>query len=323
MNRFERIDFENKPVKDLVSIVIVRYNEKELLEILISSIEKHDYPNYETICVFNRPDPATEQHLLKKNVRVITSPENLWLTGGANLGAAKARGEFLLVLNCDTELKEDAISKLIKGIKREENIDAIAPKVLRYDGSIDSVGQKFIAMGWDMNVGSGKRDVGQYDHPREITCFEAAALLVKRTAIEKCGLFDARFKYLKESLDLCCRMKKEGMRFFTCPEAVIYHRRGGSFNIYTNNPTILYFKFRNDLFTLIKHFHIFYLAAVLPIHIFYGLITLVYLLLMGKFKCAESVRKAMFDGFIFMLKNREKPLSLRQNLKMINALWPY
>lgn len=313
----EIVEFENKAEEDVVSIVIVSYNDLDLLRELIPLIEKQTYKHIEVICVINGTDKKVNEYLLKKQVIVIDPKANLWYSGGNNLGVSKSRGEYIFILNSDTRLEKDTIANLVLCGKSYKEASVIVPKVLSYTGKIDSVGKRFIALGWDMRIGAGEEDHGQYDDYHEVPCFDGVAFLIRRKVIEEVGLFDTRYKFFKETLDLSCRLLNKGHKSITCPNAIVYHKRGGTFQQYQENPTILYFKHRNDFFVMAKHYNVVYLIFVFPIHILYGIWSMFRLMIKGKIKGAQGVSKGMVEGIRFFLGNLQSGLTLSKQLHMI------
>src|SRR3990172_10538896 len=100
-----------------VSIIIVFYeNPNQLLTCLTSIRRSSPKISHEVIVVDNSKASKSMYPILKRqfpNVSYIKSPRNLGYGGGNNLGAKKAKGEYLFILNPATELKRGAISALV------------------------------------------------------------------------------------------------------------------------------------------------------------------------------------------------------------------
>ena len=98
-----------------VSIIIVNYNTAELLNDCIDSVQsKTVNVDYEIIVVDNNSEKGSLDHLIEKypTVNFIFSEENLGFGRANNLGATKARGKYLFLLNPDTLLVNNAIAIL-------------------------------------------------------------------------------------------------------------------------------------------------------------------------------------------------------------------
>ena len=118
--------------KPLVSIIIVNYKVREKLIECIESIEKYAPKiSYEVIVVDNEGDQNLQTQLIAfKNATYIKSKSNLGFGAGNNLGASKARGEYLFFLNPDTLFVENVVDGLYKLIKSDNEIGIVAPKLL-------------------------------------------------------------------------------------------------------------------------------------------------------------------------------------------------
>ena len=98
-----------------LSIIIVNYKSKEKLNRCLDSIIKADLRglNYEIILVDNNSGDDLNDLLSlfgeKVNIKLINSSKNLGMGGGNNLGIRAASGEYILILNPDTSVKDNAI----------------------------------------------------------------------------------------------------------------------------------------------------------------------------------------------------------------------
>jgi GT2 family glycosyltransferase len=130
----------------LVSVVIVNHNGKHFVSKAINSVLSLDYPNLEIIVIDNGSSDGSWEFLNKhfnkqRAVKLIKTSENLFYTGGNNLGAIKARGKWLLFLNSDAQLRSDSLKRMmIFVLKNGKRI--VQPKILQFNqrNLIDNMG---------------------------------------------------------------------------------------------------------------------------------------------------------------------------------------
>ncbi len=115
-----------------ISVIIVNYNGKELLQKCLESLFKIDYNNFEVILVDNNSTDGSMEFVIKNhpNVIVVKLDSNKGFAEPNNIGAKIAKGEYLLFLNNDTITTTNFISEMIKVLEKDEKI-AICQSLLR------------------------------------------------------------------------------------------------------------------------------------------------------------------------------------------------
>jgi GT2 family glycosyltransferase len=129
-----------------VSIVIVNYNTFALTCQCIQSIlDKTQHVSYEIILVDNGSKECDPQLFKDKfpKIILIKNPENSGFARGNNLGIAAAKGEYILLLNSDTELINNAVYEAYQFMKSDEKIGAMSGRLLYPDGKTQSVTGRF------------------------------------------------------------------------------------------------------------------------------------------------------------------------------------
>jgi GT2 family glycosyltransferase len=126
-----------------ISVIIVNYNVKELLEQCIKSVfsSVRNY-KFEILVVDNNSYDGSVEYINDKfpgnpNIRVIASDINLGFAKANNLGIKNANGEYILILNPDTILKEDTIEKTLDFYKKDKSIGAVTCKLILPNGKLD------------------------------------------------------------------------------------------------------------------------------------------------------------------------------------------
>jgi GT2 family glycosyltransferase len=222
-----------------LSIIIVNYKSKDKTAKCLESLEKAEWGglSYEIIVV----DNASGDNLLflKKahpEIKIIQSEKNLGMGGGNNLGIKNSSGEFILILNPDTEVKSGAVLKLFNYLKRNESAGIVGPKLLNPDGSLQYSCLRFpkiltpllrrTFLGKIFYKSLDKFLMKDFNHneTRGVDWLMGSCLLVRRELLDVSGrLFDERFFMYFEDTELCRRARRFGWKSVYLPEAEVFH----------------------------------------------------------------------------------------------------
>lgn len=212
----------------LISVVILNYKIKDITLACLESLKKSDYQNLKIILVDNNSQDGIEEEAKNlKDIIFIQTGKNNGYTGGNNIGIKKAleiNSDFVFVLNPDTEIQKDTISKLFEGLI-ENNADIVNPKIYFADKKTlwfaGALFDKANVLG--SHVGVDQEDRGQFDKVKEMDSLTGAAVLIKKQVFEKIGLFDEKFFLYYEDADFAFRAKKAGFKIMYIPQAKVFH----------------------------------------------------------------------------------------------------
>lgn len=215
-----------------VSLITVNFNQKDVTEDLLQSIsEFNHYPNLEIIVVDNASteNPVPHWILQYPQVTFIRSEINLGFAGGNNLGINQSTGDYLFLINNDTEITEGLIDQLVSVLDSNHNIGIISPKIIFHQQPDTLQYTGFTPMNYytarNSCVGYMEKDTGQYNNSAGETGFiHGAAMMVRKAAIEKAGLMAEHFFLYYEEMDWCDRIRQAGYKIWVEPNAVIYHK---------------------------------------------------------------------------------------------------
>jgi GT2 family glycosyltransferase len=267
--------------KPLVSIIVVYYNGREVLESCLQSIFSSSYSPLEVIIVKNSSDGDSEMiEITKKfDVVLIKKKINVGFCAACNEGARKARGKYILFLNYDTILERETISKLVDEALKTEWAGFYQPKILMLDNNsiINSTGIIIHIAGFGCLRGAGEIDIRQYDNIREITAVHGACLFASKEALQDVGYFDDFFFAFNEDTDLGWRALLRGWRPRYVP-AVVYHKWGYSWGTAALVNSKLYYVERNRLIMILTNYELRTLTVLLPILFLAEVSTFVYCL---------------------------------------------
>ena len=219
----------------LVSIIIATHNNKDCLKDCLNAVRRQGYKPIEVIVILNDCNDTSVRLLETEfpGVRTIINKENLFFACAQNQGIEIARGEFILCLNDDCVLDENFISEAVRPFSFDENIGMVSGKILRRDSlTIDSTGLFLGRSRRPIERGFNQRDTGRFQKAEYIYGVSGAAGFYRRRMLDEVkdafGYFDSRFRMFYEDLDLCWRANIKGWRGYYIPQAIAYHKRGGS-----------------------------------------------------------------------------------------------
>jgi GT2 family glycosyltransferase len=254
----------------LVSIIILTYNSRRHLPALLQSIADQTYPAIELIVVDNASGDDTVAYVRSQTIRnidqLIANPTNDWFARGNNIGMQASRGEYIYICNDDVVLAPDCIARLVAVLERTGQCAMIGPKVLKLiDGKpaavFDSAGLMQYRSGRVVNRGENTADTGQYNQPQSVFGITGAAMLLRRSALERARYeqeyFDEDFVAYKEDVDLSWRLQRLGYSVLYEPTAIAYHARSMQQHSLRQRQqtraTIRAYSYRNHGWTLIKN----------------------------------------------------------------------
>jgi GT2 family glycosyltransferase len=233
---------ENTPT---VSIIIVNWNSEELLGKCLKAVfESTEGLDIEVIVVDNASSDSSVEMIdsVFPAVKVIQLGENLGFARANNIGLKDSHGEFILLLNPDAFLHNNAVEIMVKHMQTHPRVGACGPRLLYEDGQIQRSCSSFPTLRtelwqalWLDKLFPRSRVFGEYqmtywdlDDLREVDCVMGACMLIRRDALGELGLLDERFFMYSEEVDLCFRMKQSGWKVIFVPMASATHIWRGS-----------------------------------------------------------------------------------------------
>jgi hypothetical protein len=228
-----------------LSVIILNWNVRELLQRALDSVFTSwgDQPGLEVIVVDNasKDDSLSMVREIFPEVHVIANDENRGYTGGNNQGIEAATGEYLLILNPDTEVIDDALLRLVKYAQQHPDVGLIGPQLLNPNGTVQSSKWRFpnlvtlfLESTW-LQKFAPRRLLRHYyaqdlsdNHTHKVDWVTGAAMLVRREVVEQVGGLDENFFMYSEELDWCRRIKASGWQIVYYPKARLIHYEGKS-----------------------------------------------------------------------------------------------
>lgn len=215
-----------------VFIIVLTWNGKKDTLACLDSLEHLTYPNFEIIVVDNASNDGASNEIQRKfpNAELIVNSSNLRFAGGNNVGIKRAMelgAEYVLLLNNDTVVEKDFLSKLVGAAVADQAVGIVGPKIYYYDNpkTIWYAGGKIEWWkGWVSHIGIREEDEGKYDAIMETDYITGCCLLIKREVIQQIGLLDEKYYIYGEDTDLCVRASRAGFKLLYVPASMIWHK---------------------------------------------------------------------------------------------------
>ena len=209
-----------------ISIIIPNFNGEQFLKECLNSIKKQNFSHFEVIIVDNGSNDGSVEYI-KDNYdefTLIQNQKNLGFATAVNQGIKSSNAEYVFLLNNDTELEVECVSKLLNCIDKDENIFSVSSKMIQNQDRnlIDDAGDEYTLLGYTKKVGNN-RSTELYQSKREIFSACAGAALYRRNIFDIIGYFDENFFAYMEDVDISYRARIYGFKCVYCPEAVVYH----------------------------------------------------------------------------------------------------
>jgi GT2 family glycosyltransferase len=226
-----------------VSVIIVSYNNKKLLQdCLHSVVENTKGVSYEIIVVDNSSRDGSQDMLRESypNVTLLCNKENAGFSRANNQGYKLSSGKCLLFLNSDTLILGNAIEKMAMHLKENPTMGILGPRIVNTDHQPTRSYMRFLdakklflgskRLRFFVDVEKYRLHFPEYDYStiRKVPWLSGACLMIKRKVFEEAGLFDEHYFFYLEDVDLCLQVNRLGYDVVYFPVVAIIHMFGGS-----------------------------------------------------------------------------------------------
>lgn len=227
-----------------LSIIIVNYNVKYFLEQCLNSILASNIDfEYEIILIDNNScdDSVSyiQTHISSKDIIYIINTDNPGFAKACNQGIAKAKGEYILLLNPDTVLGENVLSRVCSFMDKEPSAGAVGVKMINGSGRFLAESKRGFPSPWASfckisgleSLFPLSRLFGKYslrylneDRIHKIPILAGAFMMIRKTALDKSGLLDESFFMYGEDIDISYRITQAGYNNYFLPEKIIHYK---------------------------------------------------------------------------------------------------
>ncbi len=229
-----------------VAVIIVSYNSAGHLGACLESIfAQSRRVRFEVIVLDNasRDHSADLVRTRFPAVRLLTPGCNLGFAAGVNLAARHATADYLLLLNPDTVLLDEALDAIVEFARSSPHHGLYGARTFTPEGRVEPSSCWGLPTLWSLAMFAtglsslarrhslfDPESLGKWprDTVREVGIISGCCLLVARPVWEKLGGFDERFFMYGEDADLAMRARRSGFRPVICPDARLIHEVGQS-----------------------------------------------------------------------------------------------
>jgi GT2 family glycosyltransferase len=219
-----------------VTTIVVNWKLKEQTCQCLSSLERLEHPCH-TIVVDNGSGDGSASYIARHSpsAELLVLPSNIGFGAACNRAIIHALKdtscEFVFLLNNDAVVHPHALSRLLSAAQDQPGAGILGPKILYWDRP-NTIWYAGARRRWGIlaaaDTGRDRVDGGQFDTPRKVDYVFGAAMLIRRSVLERVGLFDERFFIYLEDLDLCLRTQTAGFCLLFVPQARVWHRVSSS-----------------------------------------------------------------------------------------------
>jgi GT2 family glycosyltransferase len=234
------------PVPVALSVVIVSYECREhLLRCLASLREAGRELACQVIVIDNASTDGTVAAVRQSfpEVEVVASNRNRGFAWGCNRGIERSTGRFILLLNPDTVVPEDGLSRAVEALESRPAVGMLGCKLVQQDGRLDKACKRGIPTPLGSlayftglsRLAPRSRLLASYtaghvgeDETALVDAVNGAFMLVRRQALDEVGPLDERYWLYMEDLDWCRRFALHGWPVLYWPEVEVVHVKGAS-----------------------------------------------------------------------------------------------
>lgn len=251
-----------------LTVIIVNTNEKHVLyPCLISIFRETKEIVFEVIVVDNASTDGSLEMIAREfpEVRLLRNVKNLGFAASNNVGIQQASGNFILLLNPDTEVLNSSLQKTLKFFEKKIDVGIVGCKLLYSDGRIQPSVRSypnfwnlffestFLYLAFPKSVIFGRYYMTYFDYisSREVDWLSGAFFMIRRGLVDKIGLLDERFYMYSEEEDFCFRAKRAGFKTMFFADAETLHHWGGP---NTQNLRLIVWLHKSQILFFHKHF---------------------------------------------------------------------
>lgn len=213
-----------------LSVIVVSHNQCKLLRQCLTSLIKAAKGIEHEVFVVDDASTDVTLHMVKNQfpaVKVLANEHRSGITASQNEALRLCRGEYILLVGADTICNSDSLNKLLTFMDIHEQAGGVSPRMVDAEGEFITESKYGINKEWaaflkltnlcKLFPGSKAFNRLRYDwvtefENSEMIALNEACMLIRRSVLNKIGLFDERFVMFGQNIDLSLRIHKEGFK---------------------------------------------------------------------------------------------------------------
>lgn len=259
-----------------ISVVIVNWNGKKVLNRCLTSLSNQSFKDFEIIVIDNGSTDGSVDRLEAQwpTIRIERLKGNRGFAAANNIGAGLAHGHWIALLNNDAFPSPEWLGSLISAAKKYPEFSFFASCLLKEHpvDYLDGAGDVYHVSGMAWRRGHGKQYSGIRQELSEVFGPCGAAAFYPRNLFQEVGGFDEDFFCYHEDVDLAFRLRLLGHRCLYVPDALVQHVGSSSYGAHSD--FVLYYGHRNLIWTYIKNMPGSLFWRHLPAHLMLNMISL-------------------------------------------------
>jgi hypothetical protein len=247
-----------------VFAVMLNWNELHHTVPCIDSLKKSSLPLSRIIVLDQASEDGSGEKLQKiynddKDVHIIRNEKNYGFSVGMNIGIQKALdmgAGLVFILNNDTIVDEECISKLYDVILKDSSAAVAGPAIMYFSNpdKLWQAGGYFNKLKMGVSVPDKGKRVSEINHSTsKVSFLTGCALLIPKKTFQKVGLFDSSLFFYGDDVDYGLRVKEAGLNMYFVPTAKVWHKIE-DIKVDRTTPYVLYHLARSTVIMLRKRF---------------------------------------------------------------------
>jgi len=228
-----------------LSVVVVSYNTRDLTRRCLASTEEHAGDTPHAIILVDNASADGSAEMVRTefpHVRLVANPDNRGFAAANNQAFELAEGRYVLLLNPDTEVRDDALRRVLDFARTRPDAGVIGCRVRYPDGTQQSTIFRYLRLSsvfvnllvphrWVRRsrwLGHSRYIGADLDSVQDVEVVAGCFMLVPREVLDKVGGMDQGFWMYGEEADWCYRIRRAGWRILYAPVATVLHHGGQS-----------------------------------------------------------------------------------------------
>lgn len=239
-----------------VTIYVLNWNGRTLLQSCLPPLTQLDYPHYNIVLIDNQSEDDSVAYT-KENfpaITIIQNEANIGFSKGINVGLRQHQSDVAVLLNTDVDVRANWLTELVRPIVEDSTVGITGSKLYYGDGrTLQHAG---VMIEYPRGLGRHRfyqeEDVGQADTLCEVDSVTGASLAISQTVLQTIGCLDEDFSpFYYEETDFCLRARAAGFKIMYAPQSVAIHHESMTFKKYSR--PLFHNMNRNRLLFLLKH----------------------------------------------------------------------